>query len=421
MSVVINSNAAATVAWNNLAVATELYLKSLNRLSSGSKILTPADDAGGLAVSMMLSAAARRQEAASANLGNAVSYLQNQDSGLRSAAGILGRIGELKTLYADPTKNSSDLANYDVEFVQLQAQLSSLSGRQFNGTSLFGSTTMSVPTDADSSSHVTFGGTDLLRSTPTPAFTTLSDNFANLGNWSDVSSGGGSSATASNILSLSSGAGGTGAVQSAQSFSGPFDVNLDVRFTGSGGTFSVQLGGSTLLSYVASDTNSHSLKIRFDGNGNAAGYLDDSSTAFATTSDIVASSGSLELSHTGGTNGAEIQSFSIASTATDGSATADVSTALNLGALDLSTITSATQEVASYRADNGGLQSRLGFAGEVLTINRANVAAANSRISDVDVAEESTRLARYSILMQNSIAMLAQANESAQLVLKLIG
>ena len=60
MSVVINTNYAATVASNNLAASNSMLQKSLNRLSSGSKIVSPSDDAGGMAVAMSLSAAARR-------------------------------------------------------------------------------------------------------------------------------------------------------------------------------------------------------------------------------------------------------------------------------------------------------------------------------------------------------------------------
>jgi hypothetical protein len=56
MSVVINTNYAATIASNNLSAANSSLQKSLNRLSSGSRIVSPADDAGGLAVSMKLSA-----------------------------------------------------------------------------------------------------------------------------------------------------------------------------------------------------------------------------------------------------------------------------------------------------------------------------------------------------------------------------
>ena len=121
MSVVINSNYAATVASNNLSASNSMLQKSLNRLSSGSKIVNPSDDAGGLAVSMKLSAAAKRSGAAASNIGNSVSFLQSQDGVLKVTGKVLERIGELKTLYADPTKNSTDKSNYDAEFTQLQS------------------------------------------------------------------------------------------------------------------------------------------------------------------------------------------------------------------------------------------------------------------------------------------------------------
>ena len=70
MSVVINTNYAATVASNNLSASNSMLQRSLNRLSSGSKIVNPSDDAGGLAVSMKLSAAAKRSGAAASNIGN---------------------------------------------------------------------------------------------------------------------------------------------------------------------------------------------------------------------------------------------------------------------------------------------------------------------------------------------------------------
>src|ERR1700753_2426994 len=107
MSVVINTNYSATVAADNLAVSNSNLQKSLNRLSSGSKIVSPADDAGGLAVSMKLSAAAKRQGAVANNIGNATSFLQTQDGALKITAAVLDRMSELKTLYNDPTKNST--------------------------------------------------------------------------------------------------------------------------------------------------------------------------------------------------------------------------------------------------------------------------------------------------------------------------
>jgi flagellin len=277
MSVVINTNTAATMAASNLASSSANLQKSLNRLSSGSKIVNPSDDAGGLAVSMKLSAAAKRSAAANNNIGNVTSYLQTQDGVLQTTSKVLDRVSELWTMYQDPTKNSTDKANYDAEFTQLQAQLTSLAGEKFNGVALFGSTgsssiVSSVAVSEDAAQTVDIKAKDL----------------------------------------ASTASGGVGALASTSSFASLADVDL----------------------------------------------------------------------------------------------TNDIKTAIDA--------------VSTMRANNGAEQSRLGFASEVLTTNKANLEAANSRIVDVDVAEESTQLARWNVLVQSGTAMLAQANQSAQSALRLI-
>lgn len=279
MSVVINTNTAATMAASNLASSSANLQKSLNRLSSGSKIVNPSDDAGGLAVSMKLSAAAKRSAAANSNIGNVTSYLQTQDGVLQTTAKVLDRISELWTMYQDPTKNTSDLANYDAEFTQLQSQLTSLAGEKFNGVALFGT-----------------------------------------------------SSTDANVVT---------SVKVSE------DASQSVAIT------------SKQLSTTSS----------------GIGQL--------TSTSVTA------LSNLTGTTG-------------------------------LDTIKTAIQNVATMRANNGAEQSRLGFASEVLTTNQANLEAANSRIVDVDVAQESTQLARWNVLVQSGTAMLAQANQSAQSALRLI-
>jgi flagellin len=72
------------------------------------------------------------------------------------------------------------------------------------------------------------------------------------------------------------------------------------------------------------------------------------------------------------------------------------------------------------RATNGSEQSRLSFAEDMLKVNKTNLEAANSRILDVDVAAESTQLARFNILQQSGTAMLAQANQATQSILRLL-
>ncbi|MBL9206680.1 MAG: flagellin, partial [Opitutaceae bacterium] len=162
MAVVINTNYAATVASNNLAASNSMLQRSLNRLSSGTKIISPADDAGGLAVSMKISAAAKRSGAVNTNIGNSVSLLQTQDGALKVAGKVLDRMSELKTLYSDPTKNATDLANYDSEFTALQSQLTSVAGESFNGKALFGSSaSFSVQVTEDGGTSVSLAARDL--------------------------------------------------------------------------------------------------------------------------------------------------------------------------------------------------------------------------------------------------------------------
>ncbi len=278
MSVVINSNAAATMASNNLASSNAMLQRSLNRLSSGSKIVSPADDAGGLAVSMKLSAAARRSGAASTNIGNTMSYLQTQDGALQVAGKVLDRMSELRTLFDDPTKNATDKANYDAEFRQLGAQLESLAAEQFNGINLFGTT--------------------------------------------------------GNVTSVA-----------------------------------VSEDGSQTVAISSKELNSGSIAA------------------------VIAEA-----------------------TSVDGSDDPDGT----LGDITLAAINGAIQQVATMRANNGAEQSRLDFASEVLTVNKANLEAANSRIVDVDVAAESTQLARFNTLVQAGTSMLAQANQSSQIALRLL-
>ena len=284
MSVVINTNSAATSAAYNLSNTNVNLQRSLNRLSSGQRINSSADDAGGLAVSMKMSASIRRTEATSANVGNAISFLQTQDGVLKTADKILNRMSELATLAQDVTKSTSDLTLYNTELDVLKNQLNLMLSEKFNGISLF-------------------------------------------------SAGAGAGAT---------------------------------------------LNESTTMTVVTSH--------------------DGGQTVGITQADLES------ISNTVGTSNAT--GMDIAS---------------NTGAqAAVTTIQSAIQNLATIRANNGAEQSRLTFAGDMLAVNKTNLEAANSRIIDVDVADESTKLARYNILQQAGTAMLAQANQSTQSILRLI-
>jgi len=139
MPIVVNSNASATSASMNLSRANDSLRKSLARLSSGNRINSPADDAGGLAVAYKLNSKLNRSHAVVQNAQNSLSYLQVQDSGLQTVGKILDRMGELRTMAQDITKNTQDIENYSKEFIELQSQLNQVKQEKFNGISLFSS------------------------------------------------------------------------------------------------------------------------------------------------------------------------------------------------------------------------------------------------------------------------------------------
>jgi flagellin-like hook-associated protein FlgL len=420
MSVVINTNSAATIAANNLATSNARLQNSLNRLSSGSKIVNPSDDAGGLAVAMKLTATANREGELQNDIGDATSYAQTQDGALQVAGSILDRVSELATLYRDPTKNTSDRANYNDEFTQLQSELTALGSETFNGISLFGTGSLTVATtdDLGAAGDVAVAQQNLAG---TPAFATFTDNFADLSDWStEVVGGIGGSVTASsNTLDLNSGTGAIISATSTPSFSGAFNLTLNFQRSATGGLFSVAVGNASLFTFNPSDNSAHTLRISSDGSGTAKAYLDGSSTAYSTSSGLSDTPGAITFSNTGGIGSTQVQDLSIASTAVTGGVGA-ITNAAGLGSLSLSTITGAIQDVATMRAENGAEQSRLNFASTLLTTNQTNLASAISRISDVDVAQETTSLAKWNVLVQAGTSMLTQANQSAQVALKLI-
>src|SRR5438552_10202053 len=92
---VINTNLSALSSARLLAASSSMLAKSLARLSSGSKITSPEDDAAGLAVSLRFSAQINRTAAASANVSNAISFTQTQDGFLSKIGAALDRMSEL--------------------------------------------------------------------------------------------------------------------------------------------------------------------------------------------------------------------------------------------------------------------------------------------------------------------------------------
>ena len=273
---VINTNTTASAASRNLANSTSLLSKSLARLSSGSKINSPEDDAAGLAQSIKFDAQINRNNAVRANVGNAVSFVQTQDGFLQKVQKGLDRMSELSVLSQDITKTDVDRSNYSVEFTQLQSYISDIGTKNFNGVTLFATAGEAVTIDSEASK---------------------------------------------------------------------FTMNA------------VDMTSATVTTGLANIYN-------------------------ATSS-------------------------TIGTTASAASA--------------LSNIQTAIQNLADMRAKVGANIQRLNMTDDQVNILNENLSAANSRIKDVDVAEESTRFARANILVQSGTAMLAQANMLPASALQLIG
>ena len=134
---VINSNIEAQRTAGNLQRSQEAMQRSLNRLSSGSKIVNPSDDAAGVAVSSRLESELRRMESVMNNLSHATSFTQTQDGYLKNLDAAFTRMSELAMLASDGTKQSSDRNLYDKEFQHLMSYVRSTRATDFNGVPLF--------------------------------------------------------------------------------------------------------------------------------------------------------------------------------------------------------------------------------------------------------------------------------------------
>ena len=384
MSVSINSNYAASAASNNLALSNSMLQRSLNRLSSGSRLVNPNDDAGGLAVSMRLSATAKRSGSAATNLNSAVSLLQNQDGVLKVGGKILERMAELQSLWNDATKNSDDKALYDIEFVALQGQLTSLSQEQFNGVDLFGSTSTSIITSANGDQTLTLSAKGL-------------NNTGSVGTQS--------TATSSADFTVPVSANGTLTING---------VSIDILTTDT----LQQIKDK--ISAAASPANVTATSIAGTGGANLKLLLTNKlhGTSLPTITGTAQLLTDLKLAApvtaAGTADTRDNVKLLLAATSLGDATVSGVNSSLNTVLID------AQNELAGYRAHNGAEQSGLNFASELLVLNRTNLEAAVGRIVDVDVAEESTQLAKWTTLTQAGTAMLAQANQATALVLKLI-
>jgi flagellin-like hook-associated protein FlgL len=383
----INVNPAASGAGLNLGKANEALQKSLSRLSSGQRIVTSSDDAGGLAVSMKMAAALKRTEATAINLRNMVSFLDTQDGAFKVADKVVSRMSELAALSRDVSKNSGDIENYDKEFSNLKLQMMSLATEKFNGVPLFDASTevgkvFTVPTVEDGSQNTSVTQAGLASD---PMIKMMNEGF--------------------HTFEIA-----------GNKFIAPFSSDL----TASTGFTAYQIPGGVLspveLTGTFDTTGTPSLTVTVTGIMTVAG-----TPPIPSQSTITSTGGSVAISRasTSVLDATDINDFVQIE---NSSGQTIRNTSLNYSNSDEYAFLTqeALQQLADMRAQNGAEMSRIKFAQDLLNINAVNLEAANSRIMDVDVAAESSQLARFQILQQAGTAMLAQANTSQQSLVRLL-
>ena len=367
MSLYISTNQGAVTANYHLGRNSTELQRSMQRLASGSRINRPSDDAGGLAVSMKLQAAINRLAGAEKNIQNGISFLEVQDGILESIGTIIDRMSELKGLSRDVMKNENDQKTYNREFKDLQIQLKDMISGTFNGVSLFAMHATNNTTGAITQDQAIF----------------------------DID----------------------GTKQDR-------DNTIDV-YTSSQGSAGAKVSIHKALAWSALTFDSSDLDKKLNY---AAAYTSDSGSD---TDPLVigAEIASTSQASLGGVLGNTVVSlgagFTLSNHPEDRQLTftlaaRSVSLAINLDNVSVGIFLTAMENIAALRAVNGATMSRLEFQQVNLSRQRTNMEAANGRIKDVDMGQETTRMAKYSVLRQASAAMLAQANTAPEVALMLI-
>ena len=412
---VINTNIGATITANALAKNERAMNTAMERLSTGKRINSAADDAAGLAISQRLNAQVKGLDQAARNANDAISMLQTADGAAIEITNMLQRMRELAVQATSDSNTSDDVANLDLEFKALAEEIDRIvDATQWNGENI-------------------------------------------------LNGGGGDNSDGSFTFQIGANDGQTVSVDCS-------DFNLAAGSTGSAvqGTVDVTIDLATLQA-VGSDA---AAVIQFNDGVNiieidqtkiaTAGATTDFSDATladlvaAITTEIAADAafaanfGSVAVSNTGITfTQATGGTGSLGSAKTyDGSATASLTAAVGTAGVaantvnpmgeDLSgmtassasittetaniiaTLDTAISGVTTQRATFGAVMNRLEYTVDNLSNVSQNTSASMSRIADADYAAETTELARTQIIQQAGTAMLSQANQQAQSVLALL-
>ena len=356
---VINTNSSALRAQNASRVANNELSTAMERLSTGSRINSAKDDAAGLAISTSMTASITGMTQAIRNANDGISLAQTADGSLSEVSNMAQRVRELAVQSASGTYSDDDRANMQAEVSQLTSQMTTtLKTASFNGVPLFDT--------AKADSTKAFGQ-------PGGGTKTTIQIGANSGQTVDINIG-----NLSTTLTLSTSVKGalTTALTAAPATTTNHTVTQDDFIAGA------TVGGKAV---TQDDVGKSVAEQKGD-----SWFAEDDTNGTTMNKDVDLTSG--------------------------------VSVATNAGAnAALNNVDNFLKSVNTVRAGLGASQSRLDSVVNSLTANVSNLTDARSRISDADFSTETTNLAKAQILNQAATAMLAQANQSQQGVLKLLG
>ncbi len=393
MSLRINQNIAAMNAYRNLSVTDGQMSKSLEKLSSGFRINRAADDAAGLAISEGLRSQVGGLKVAVRNTQDGISVVQTAEGALTETQSILQRMRDLAVQGSnDGGLDTNAKSNIQSEMTQLNSELDRIADTTtFNGSKLL-----------DGKYNGTF-------QVGANAGETISVGIGSVGKGMDAAGLGVSgvdvtkSATGTGVVAAATHVAPT--VQHRRRRSRP--PRVDSTSAGAKLNGSISVGGKSLdLSSIQLDTTVATNAAANVTKINAA--LDGVFGA----GKVVASTSTNDLKFTGSVP---------ASASTADIANADVIFTGQSGAsAAITKIDSAIQSVSTTRANLGAVQNRFEHTVNNLNVTVENLSASESRIRDTDMASEMVNFTRSQILSQAGTAMLAQANQASQGVLRLL-
>ena len=383
---VINSNSAAMLTANSINRNERMMTSTMERLSTGKRINSAADDAAGLAIATKMTAQVRGLDQAGRNANNATSMLQLADGAAEQVSNILQRMREITVQAADGSNSVSDVAVLNVEFKEAAEEVDRIiDSTEFNSKKLLNGDAGGVAGSGEARVSFQIGAN---------AGQTLTADFGDF-NFAAGAAGVYESYTIAAVTDLSSTA-------AALSFNDGQGNSISVA-SGTHANAAAQISalqsadGYSDLAYTVAATD-------------PAGGLTWTAKEFGNGVDAT-SAGSGGLTKTDGSNvgpmGADISSFKTTGMGSDYDAT--------LTAIDVS-----IGGVATQRATFGATMNRLEYAVDNLASSSLATATARGRIEDANYATETTSLARSQIISQAGTAMLAQANQKAQSVLALL-